>query len=161
MPIIYWSLRSHCCYEKQKNPGTLSQCKTWSFIWNRISRESCTYRIFVGPDNSTAFSPWTYAIETAFHEMLLQSPHRTLDPDEADFFYVPVYTSCFMHPVFGWSDHPFWHGPSPQGEFLQRGLHNFKVSCSQLHVFCVPFNRFAQLHVFTAAFYHKSPMLDV
>jgi hypothetical protein len=39
-----------------------------------------------------------------------QSEHRTLDPEEADFFYVPVYTSCWMHPVYGWADHPWWYG---------------------------------------------------
>ena len=26
---------------------------------------------------------------------------RTLDPQEADFFYVPAYASCYMHPVWG------------------------------------------------------------
>ena len=66
---------------------------------------------------------------------------RTLDPEEADFFYVPAYASCYMHPVWGeascplplsqyadfsmplqspqqlslryvgWADHPWWHGP--------------------------------------------------
>ena len=35
---------------------------------------------------------------------------RTLDPDQADLFYVPVYTSCFFHPVLGWADFPFWYG---------------------------------------------------
>ena len=54
---------------------------------------------------------WTYTIETLLHEHLLQSGHRTLDPEEADFFYVPVYTSCFMHPVHGWADAPWFYGP--------------------------------------------------
>ena len=31
-----------------------------------------------------------YLIEVGLHELLLQSEHRTLDPEEADFFYVPV-----------------------------------------------------------------------
>ena len=31
-----------------------------------------------------------YSIEIGLHEMLLQSEHRTLVPEEADFFYVPV-----------------------------------------------------------------------
>ena len=26
---------------------------------------------------------WTYAIESGLHEMMLQSEHRTLDPEEA------------------------------------------------------------------------------
>ena len=55
---------------------------------------------------------WAYGTESLFHEQLLQSPHRTLDPEEADFFYVPVYTSCFIHPVYAWADMPFWYGPA-------------------------------------------------
>ena len=40
-----------------------------------------------------------------------QQPNNisTLDPEEADFFYVPTYTSCFMYPVNGWADFPFWY----------------------------------------------------
>jgi hypothetical protein len=34
-------------------------------------------------------------------QMLLQSSHRTLDPEEADFFYVPAYITCFMWPIHG------------------------------------------------------------
>ena len=26
-------------------------------------------------------------------------PRRTLDPEEADFFYVPTYLACFFHPI--------------------------------------------------------------
>ncbi len=29
------------------------------------------------------------------------SRHRTLDPEEADFFYVPVLSTCWFHPVSG------------------------------------------------------------
>ena len=29
--------------------------------------------------------------QVALHEMLLRSPYRTLNPEEADLFYVPVY----------------------------------------------------------------------
>ena len=36
-----------------------------------------------------------------------QTEHRTLDPEEADYFYMPVYTSCFMHPIYGYVDHPW------------------------------------------------------
>lgn len=32
----------------------------------------------------------------ALHEALLASPFRTLDPEAADFFYVPAYTGCFV-----------------------------------------------------------------
>ena len=74
------------------------------------AQSACFWRDY-GVGNVTELPVWTYAIESLLHEWLLQSPHRTLDPDEADFFYVPVYTSCFMHPVWGWADHPWWYGP--------------------------------------------------
>ena len=38
-----------------------------------------------------------YTLEVYLHEMLLKSPLRTLDPKEADLFYVPVYVGCFLH----------------------------------------------------------------
>ena len=34
------------------------------------------------------------ALQVLLHEWLLASPHRTLDPTEADWFYVPVYATC-------------------------------------------------------------------
>eukprot|EP00798_Chlamydomonas_sp_ICE-L_P007380 gene7380-504_t len=52
-----------------------------------------------------------YYIETALHEMLLASPHRTFDPEEADFFYVPVYITCYAWPVYGWADFPWFYTP--------------------------------------------------
>jgi hypothetical protein len=44
--------------------------------------------------------------------LLLQSPHRTMDPEEADFFFVPAYVSCFTWPIVGWADFPFWYAAS-------------------------------------------------
>jgi hypothetical protein len=38
---------------------------------------------------------WYYSLEAAFHEYLMRSAHRTTDPAEADFFFVPVYSACF------------------------------------------------------------------
>lgn len=52
---------------------------------------NCVHRTF-NERNRTRFTHFTYGIEVAFHEMLLQSNHRTLNPEEADFFYVPVYS---------------------------------------------------------------------
>ena len=40
-----------------------------------------------------------------------QSEHRTFDPEEADFFYVPTYVTCLLHPVQGWVDFPWYYGP--------------------------------------------------
>lgn len=57
----------------------------------------------------TGETAWRYPLESHLHELLLQSHHRTLDPAEADFFYVPVYAACFMEAVAGWADTPWWH----------------------------------------------------
>jgi hypothetical protein len=35
-----------------------------------------------------------FAAEIFMHRFLLSSPVRTLNPDEADWFYTPVYTTC-------------------------------------------------------------------
>ncbi|BDA44352.1 hypothetical protein COCOBI_05-5360 [Coccomyxa sp. Obi] len=95
----------------------------------RLSKRECVWRQFTD-SNQSFINTWTYSIENAFHERLLQantvaahmsplclssaarlgirsSEHRTLDPEEADFFYMPVYTSCFLHPVWGYVDHPW------------------------------------------------------
>lgn len=40
--------------------------------------------------------------------------HRTFDPNEADFFYVPVYASCYAHPIYGSADWPWWHAPGSE-----------------------------------------------
>ena len=37
---------------------------------------------------------------------------RTFDPEEADFFYVPVYITCLIYPVLGWADYPAFHAPT-------------------------------------------------
>lgn len=34
--------------------------------------------------------------QVALHESLLRSPHRTLNPELADYFFVPVYNGCFV-----------------------------------------------------------------
>lgn len=61
-------------------------------------QERCVSRLY-SVKNESLTSGWVYALEMGLHEMLLQSKHRTLNPEEADYFYVPVYTSCFIHPV--------------------------------------------------------------
>jgi hypothetical protein len=38
-------------------------------------------------------------------------PCSTFDPEEADFFYMPLYVTCWIHPVFGHADFPLYHGP--------------------------------------------------
>ena len=43
----------------------------------------------------------TAGTEPLLLELLLMSRHRTLDPEEADFFFVPSLTTCFFHPISG------------------------------------------------------------
>ncbi|KXZ48538.1 hypothetical protein GPECTOR_27g709 [Gonium pectorale] len=79
--------------------------------------EHCGWRQWRADNNTQLFSD-NYSLEVYFHEMLAISHHRTYDPEEADFFYVPVYYCCWMWPVNGWADTPFfgaptsWHRPS-------------------------------------------------
>ena len=67
------------------------------------------YRRFT-PGDHVDFTAETYGVETALHEAMLQSRHRTYNPNEADLFYVPGYIACYIHPVFGAADWPHWPG---------------------------------------------------
>ncbi|KFM24871.1 putative glucuronoxylan glucuronosyltransferase F8H [Auxenochlorella protothecoides] len=78
----------------------------------RVERDHCVTRTF-SDDNSTVEAVRVYQLEMGLHEMMLQSSHRTLDPEEADFFYVPLYTACYIQPVVTWGDGPFYYGPIP------------------------------------------------
>lgn len=84
---------------------------TTRMLQYRLVWESCVWRHF-RDQNETDTNDWIYGIETYFHEMLLMSPHRTFDPEEADFFFVPIYVTCYFWPIIGWADHPWWHAPS-------------------------------------------------
>ena len=43
---------------------------------------------------------WYYSLEVTMHEFFLRSAHRTTDPAEADFFFVPFYSACFQLGAF-------------------------------------------------------------
>ena len=62
----------------------------------RQSNDACAIREYTDDSATAQWTPTLYGAEVALHEALLASPHRTLDPDEADFFYVPVYGGCFI-----------------------------------------------------------------
>eukprot|EP00198_Chlamydomonas_reinhardtii_P007427 XP_001696764.1 exostosin-like glycosyltransferase [Chlamydomonas reinhardtii] len=79
----------------------------------RIAKSSCVYRLF-GYANESNFNSYVYSLESYFIEQLSISQHRTYDPEEADFFFVPVQLTCYLWPVLGWADHP-WFG-MPAGE---------------------------------------------
>jgi hypothetical protein len=41
---------------------------------------------------------YLYSLDAKMHRWLLRSPYRTLDPNEADYFYIPVRTArCMLH----------------------------------------------------------------
>jgi hypothetical protein len=61
----------------------------------RLVPEACVLRTY-GKNNGPTWSSNLYGAEIALHEALLSSPHRTLDPERAHFFYVPVYVGCFV-----------------------------------------------------------------
>ena len=75
----------------------------------RLNGNNCVYRKF-GPSGAPVFTSDTYQVESMLHEALLQSRHRTYDPEEADLFYVPAYLACYIYPVYGAADWPHWPG---------------------------------------------------
>ncbi|GJP79128.1 hypothetical protein CLOP_g9378 [Closterium sp. NIES-67] len=64
--------------------------------------EARQWKSYCGPraynsENDTVFNDgWLYGLETAVFEGFLGSPHRTLDGDSADFFYVPLMGACII-----------------------------------------------------------------
>ncbi|KAI3432296.1 hypothetical protein D9Q98_003856 [Chlorella vulgaris] len=81
----------------------------------RVDFSSCVHRQFNEQNGSYPIDSWLYQPETGLHEMLLQSEHRTLDPEEADYFYLPIYTSCLIFPVLFSNDSPYFHGGPAAG----------------------------------------------
>ncbi|MEW5310146.1 MAG: hypothetical protein WDW38_001973 [Sanguina aurantia] len=77
----------------------------------RISGNACVYRRYNDQNKSMLVGGGGYGTEMYLYETLLQSEHRTFDPEEADFFYIPTFLSCWLSPVFGWADFPWYNGP--------------------------------------------------
>ncbi|KAL3819825.1 hypothetical protein ACJIZ3_005730 [Penstemon smallii] len=69
----------------------------------------CVNRIY-DERNATIWTEQLYGAQMAIYESLLASPHRTLNGDEADYFFVPVLDSCIITraddaPHFNMTDH--------------------------------------------------------
>ena len=77
----------------------------------RTDAGSCVHRTFDGRNVSVPQNH-VYLSETGLHELFLQSSHRTLDPEEADFFFIPMYTACLQFPVANFNDFPSYHTPA-------------------------------------------------
>ncbi|CAN4099793.1 unnamed protein product [Withania somnifera] len=55
----------------------------------------CVNRIY-DPRNATVWTDQLYGAQMALYESMLAGPHRTLNGEEADFFFVPVLDSCII-----------------------------------------------------------------
>ncbi|KAL1512024.1 hypothetical protein AB1Y20_005299 [Prymnesium parvum] len=69
---------------------------TTDLLQRRHDKHFCAHRTYL-QRNRTQYAYGIYqgyVLELMLHEWLLASPHRTLDPSKADWFYVPVYASC-------------------------------------------------------------------
>ncbi|KAI3471660.1 hypothetical protein Pfo_028310 [Paulownia fortunei] len=55
----------------------------------------CVNRIYDGR-NATLWTDQLYGAQMAIYESILASPYRTLNGDEADYFFVPVLDSCII-----------------------------------------------------------------
>ncbi|KAL6761490.1 exostosin-like glycosyltransferase [Haematococcus lacustris] len=73
----------------------------------RLDRNIGVNRLFSDGNHSHWIGYNAYALETVFHELMLTSEHRTYDPDEADYFYVPVHVSNLAD-VVGKAHRPYW-----------------------------------------------------
>ncbi|GFR49991.1 hypothetical protein Agub_g12137 [Astrephomene gubernaculifera] len=84
----------------------------------RIERVNCKYRQWELGNNSVWITYNAYAVEPLLQELFLTSEHRTFDPEEADYFFVPIMWACLFD-VYGWNPIPRWpadvHGPRPYG----------------------------------------------
>eukprot|EP00899_Mesostigma_viride_P023972 jgi/Mesvir1/475/Mv11350-RA.1 len=72
----------------------------------------CTSRIFLSTPAPSlpGFNEWEYSFDYLFLEWLLHSEHRTLDPDEADYFYVPFLMSCYIYLAEDFPRHRLLYG---------------------------------------------------
>ena len=79
--------------------GTTSGCTV--SIWQLLRGQFCRMEQLFAKWHVIGACLRIAAAEPGIHEALLQSKHRTLDPEEADFFYIPVYAACYIHPIHG------------------------------------------------------------
>lgn len=89
-----------------ESSSAMPEFKTYSPVFDPSSNNGLDFKVFVYelPDEfhvelkrqqKRCISD-QYGTEIRIHEDLLKSPLRTLDPEEAEFFYVPWYGECFL-----------------------------------------------------------------
>ncbi|XP_010516383.1 PREDICTED: uncharacterized protein LOC104792052 [Camelina sativa] len=64
-------------------------------IEGRHFKLECVHRIY-DERNATVWTDYLYGSQMAFYENILATTHRTLNAEEADFFFVPVLDSCII-----------------------------------------------------------------
>ncbi|KAL2923711.1 putative glucuronoxylan glucuronosyltransferase F8H [Bienertia sinuspersici] len=78
-------------------------------IYGRHFKFECVNRLY-DERNATVWTEQLYGAQMAIYESFLASPYRTLNGEEADFFFVPVLDSCIITrgddaPHFNMQDH--------------------------------------------------------
>jgi hypothetical protein len=86
-----------------------SEFTTRNLQWRTGSTEGL-HRFIRPSDNVSEFTQGSlYAMESALHEWLLDSPLRTTEPSEAHLFFVPIYAaSIFMYPIVKYAEQPYY-----------------------------------------------------
>ncbi|KAL4427651.1 hypothetical protein ABPG75_001740 [Micractinium tetrahymenae] len=77
----------------------------------RTEKWQCVHRLWVlGRQNESVSNDGNlHQPEPGLHEMLSQSEHRTLNPAEADYFFMPIYVRCLTSFIYA-ADFPVFHG---------------------------------------------------
>jgi hypothetical protein len=81
----------------------------------REGKSTCTWRQWLhmeGRNFTDLVGEVTYAVEGFLPELLMGSHHRTLNPEEADYFLVPVLSACYMTHVSATHDFPWYYRPT-------------------------------------------------
>lgn len=76
----------------------------------RENKQSCTWRRWyhASGKNMSDVTHDAYGVEYLLPELLMGSHHRTINPEEADYFFVPVLPSCYMTHVAAQHDFPWF-----------------------------------------------------
>jgi hypothetical protein len=82
---------------------------TTRLLQYRPSSSIGLHRAWDATNRSNFVAGSLYAMESAMHEWLLDSPLRTESADEAHLFFVPIYhSSLFMWPIAHFNDEPYY-----------------------------------------------------
>ena len=81
----------------------------------RANGGMCSHRKFDSGNRTQFNGGWVYTSDVALHEWLLRSAHRVADGRLADYFYVPLYLSCTMNPVYDYVGPAPYSPPGYQG----------------------------------------------